>query len=297
MSKEKITIVTHSGKFHTDDIFAVATLLLVFKDKYDITVIRSRDSEVIKTGNYVVDVGGVYDFSYRKFDHHQIGGAGTRENGIPYASFGLVWKHFGEKLCDNNEVYKKIDEILVQPIDAGDNGVELVDLRFKELRPHTIIMYFESFNPTWKNSSLERLSEFMESVDLAKDYIRRIILMRSDLLESNNIVRKLYTTTNDKRLVVLDKYYPFNDALKGEPVLFSVYPQEDGRWVLKSIKEDDESFIYKKLMPKEWAGKTSVDLESITGVKGAISCHNHLWIATAQTKEAILKMAEIALNS
>lgn len=297
MSKEKVTIVTHSSKFHTDDIFAVATLLLVLEKDYEVNVVRSRDKEVIEKGDYVVDVGGIYDLNKKRFDHHQIGGAGERENGIPYASFGLVWKHYGEKVCGNNKVAVKIDEVLVQSIDAGDNGVELLDLRFKGVRPHTIIMYFESFNPTWKNGGAERINEFMKSVNLAKDYIKRQIVLILDLIEAGEIVRRIYNSSEDKRLIILDKFYPFNEALKGEEVLFSVYPQEDGRWVLKAVKEDDDSFIYKKVFPKEWAGKTGKELEEATGVLGAVSCHNNLWIATAQTKEAILKMAEIALNS
>ena len=292
----KIKIVTHNSKFHTDDIFAVATLMIVLGED-NVEVVRSRDAEVVKSGDYVVDVGGEYNFDTKRFDHHQIGGAGVRENGIPYASFGLVWKHFGEQVCGNKKVSTKIDEVLVQPVDAGDNGVELSDLRFKGVRPHTIVMYFESFNPTWKNSTLERMNEFMNSVNLAREYIKRQIVLMSDLMDANEIVREIYKSSEDKRLIVMDKFYPFNEALKGEEVLFSVFPQEDGRWVLKAIKEDDESFIYKKQFPKDWAGKTGLQLEEATGVTGAIACHNDLWIATAKTKEAILKMAEIALNS
>jgi uncharacterized UPF0160 family protein len=38
-------------------------------------------------------------------------------------------------------------------------------------------------------------------------------------------------------------------------------------------------------------------LEKITGVAGAIFCHNARFMAVAKTKEAILKLSEIALNS
>lgn len=298
MEKKEITIATHNNKFHTDDVFSVALLSILLENTHKVSIVRSREASIIEVADYAVDVGGIYDFSKNRFDHHQIGGAGVRENGIPYASFGLVWKHFGEEFCKgNSEVFSKIDETLVQPIDAGDNGLEIVDLKFNGLRPHTIVMYFESFNPTWKNNSAERMGEFMEAVNLAKGYLKRVLRNTSDLIEAKEIVRKIYHSSNDKRLVVMDKFYPFNDALKGEPVIFSVFPQEDGMWVLKAIKEDDESFIYKKYFPKEWSGKTGTELELATGVSGAIACHNQLWIATAKTKEAILKMAEIALNS
>ena len=64
---------------------------------------RTRDEERITKADYVFDVGGIYDPSINRFDHHQPGGAGKRENDIPYAAFGLVWKTYGPILCENNE--------------------------------------------------------------------------------------------------------------------------------------------------------------------------------------------------
>jgi uncharacterized UPF0160 family protein len=92
-NKKKI-LVTHNATFHADDIFATATLSLLLGGK--VKVIRTRDEEIIRTGDYVYDVGGEYDASINRFDHHQKGGAGKRENGIPYAAFGLLWKTYGE---------------------------------------------------------------------------------------------------------------------------------------------------------------------------------------------------------
>src|SRR3990167_8310800 len=90
METMKKIVVTHSGNFHTDEVFACAVLSLL--NDGNIEVIRSRDSEVWATGDYVVDVGGEYNSERGRFDHHQEGGAGVRPNGIPYSSFGLVWK-------------------------------------------------------------------------------------------------------------------------------------------------------------------------------------------------------------
>ena len=60
-NKNKITIVTHSLKFHADDVLAVATLLLILEKENDVTVIRTRDPEIISRADYVVDVGGIDD--------------------------------------------------------------------------------------------------------------------------------------------------------------------------------------------------------------------------------------------
>ncbi len=96
MFNRKKIAVTHCGSFHTDDVFACATLSLYFKkNNLKYKLIRTRDDNIIKKADYVFDVGGIYDPKIDRFDHHQYGGAGKRENNIPYASFGLVWKKFG----------------------------------------------------------------------------------------------------------------------------------------------------------------------------------------------------------
>src|SRR3989338_5197622 len=94
------TIITHDGKFHADDVFAVATLLLILRrESPSVSIVRSRDSALVARADFVIDVGGQYNEEKNRFDHHQIGGAGERKNGIPFAAFGLVWKKFGEALA------------------------------------------------------------------------------------------------------------------------------------------------------------------------------------------------------
>ena len=44
MQKKKL--ITHNGSFHTDDVFAVATLLIYLKN--DAEVVRTRNPEIIK---------------------------------------------------------------------------------------------------------------------------------------------------------------------------------------------------------------------------------------------------------
>ena len=58
MFKRK-TIVTHSGAFHADDVFAVATLDLTYDGK--VKFMRSREPEDLAKADIVLDVGAVYD--------------------------------------------------------------------------------------------------------------------------------------------------------------------------------------------------------------------------------------------
>ena len=94
------TIVTHSGNFHADDVFSIAALKNIFPT---FTLIRTRNLDVIAKADLVIDVGGEYDPEAGRFDHHQRGGAGARDNGIPYSSFGLIWKKYGLELCHGSQ--------------------------------------------------------------------------------------------------------------------------------------------------------------------------------------------------
>jgi len=64
------TIGTHNGTFHCDE--ALACYMLKLLPEYsDARITRSRDPELLKDCDVVVDVGGVYDPSTHRYDHHQ----------------------------------------------------------------------------------------------------------------------------------------------------------------------------------------------------------------------------------
>lgn len=60
MSTSTKKIGTHSGNFHCDEALA-CYMLTQLDDWKDATIVRSRDTEVLKTCDILVDVGGVYD--------------------------------------------------------------------------------------------------------------------------------------------------------------------------------------------------------------------------------------------
>ena len=298
MVKKKVTIVTHSGNFHADEIFAVAVLFLVLEKDNDISVVRSRDMEIIEKADYVLDVGRIYDESKNRFDHHQSGGAGKRDNGIPYASFGLIWKVYGKKLCGNYEVALRIDKILIQPIDAVDNGIQFVETKIEGVYPYVIGDFFDAFKPSWKESSENKDKIFINMVSYAKNLLQREIIKNNDKLEAQSIVEKIYNESEDKRLIILDTYLPHDEVLSKFPEpLFVIFPRDNSYWAIQTIRNDRNSFIDRKSLPESWAGKIGEELEKITGVTGAVFCHNGRFMAVNKTKEGILQMAKIALGN
>lgn len=301
MEGNKVSIVTHSSGFHTDDVFAVATLSLVLeKEGKEFTITRSRDVAVAEAADYLVDFGWINNPETNRFDHHQPGKAGERSNGIPYASFGLVWKKFGSGLCGSQAVADKIDKNFVQPIDALDNGVTITKSLIDGVSPFSVGSIVHLFYPTWKEEDANIDDIFLEVVTYAKFLLQRLIKFTSDEVEAEKFIIDAYNNSTDKRVVVVESNrFPWNEVLSRFPEpLFAIYKSLSGDgWNIKGITDDYTSFVYRKYLPESWAGKVNEELESVTGVIGARFCHNHRFVAAANTKEGILKMAEIALNS
>jgi len=319
-SEASITVVTHNADFHADDICAVATLAHLFGGLEKIKIVRSRDAAVIDSGDYVVDVGGVYDQVLKRFDHHQVGGAGVRENGIPYAAFGLVWKEHGERIASMHgatnpkKVAQMIEQKIVVPLDADDNGFSInspvvpgvVNYRFQE--------FLYSSKPTWQerqtrkntqglgdanivdeNNSLDPI--FIDMVKIAYETIAREIKIAKDLVEVESLVSKIYEATEDKRLIILDNDYPWKSFLdtKTEP-LFVVYPSGDV-WRAKAVSKNKFSFENRKDFPASWGGLYDEELTKVSGVSGAIFCHRALFTVSARSKEGAIRMARIAIDT
>lgn len=295
----KTTIVTHNGSFHADDVFAVATIILSLPPNSEYTTIRTRDTDVIAGADFVVDVGGIYDAEKKRFDHHQKSGAGVRKNGIPYASFGLVWKEYGAEIVGSSEVAERIEEKLVFFIDALDNGIQITEPIFENIRAYTISDYLYSF---WidQNVSNEDIDVvFHRVVSMAKDLIIREKQKISKIIEEGKIVENIYNQSEDKKIIILDKHLAWGRKMveKPEP-LFVVYPSLNaGLWNAQAVRKNLDSFELRVRFPKDWSAKTNEELIKISGVKGAVFCHKNLFLAVADSKEGAMALAKKALEN
>ena len=304
MEKKKLKLITHDGSFHADDIFAAATLVILFERQgKDFEIVRTRKPELIEAGDYVFDVGGIHDEATNRFDHHQVGGAGKRSFGnidIEYAAFGLVWKKFGAEVCESEKVAEIIEKRLVAPIDAGDNGMSLYDLK-SDIGPYTTHSLFEgAMKPTWQEDVALYDEYFLDSVKIAKIVIQREIIRARDKIVAEAGVIKCYEEAEDKRIVILDKEYPIGDVLNAYPEpLFAVSQRRhNDLWSLMTLRADsNEEFKNRKDLPASWAGLRDEELQKITGVDDAVFCHRALFLAVAKSKEGAIKLAQIAVES
>jgi uncharacterized UPF0160 family protein len=286
-----IIIATHNGNFHADDVFSIAALKNIFPS---IELIRTRNLELIAKADIVIDVGGEYDADAGRFDHHQRGGAGGRENGIPYSSFGLIWQKYGLEICQGNqEVANSVDAGLVSTIDAIDCGhAEGVSQGIS--LSQTISM----FNPTWQEESHFDTC-FDEAVEFASRVLTRFIASANGGISAKDIVAKAIENAKDPRVIVLQQYTPWKRTVHAlsEVALYMVYPSNSGQWRIQTVPVEPGSFEDRKPLPNAWAGLSDQALKDATGIDDAMFCHNGLFIAGAESFESTMKMASMALEA
>lgn len=298
MEKKKITIATHNGSFHSDDIFGVACLCLMLDSNHDVSIIRTRDQSVLDSSDYVVDVGGEYDPDRNRFDHHQRK-IPPRSNDVPYAALGLVWKKFGLSLCGGKQnVADFVEKHLVYPIDARDNGIDISTPLVDGIIPYELRDLVAVFKATWREDESVLYDRFIYLLSVAKEILKREIIFADDLEDGKSAIRQNYLNMEDKRLLILDSKYPFEGMGKEFPdLLLVVYPDEsDGKWCLECQRDIFETYKSRIYLPESWAGLSDKSFAAVSGVPDVIFCHKARFFAVAKTKEAALKLAEIALN-
>jgi len=293
MQNNKLRIAVHDGVFHADDVFAVAILKII---NTEIEIIRSRDDDVLATADMRLDVGGKYNPASGDYDHHLVEGAGERKNGIPYASCGLIWKHFGMQIAKTKAQFDYLDKRLIQSIDAIDCGYSIGDEDLV-ISHYSISDTIDVFNPVWFKIEEGHDKAFSEAVAFAE----RLILLELDRAigfdKARAIITEAVESSTNPHLLVLDLYCPWQIIINEYPdILYVVFPSTTGDWRVRAVPRQMGGFASRKQLPAKWAGAKKDELAAITGVSDALFCHPARFIAGAKSKEGALMLAEKALE-
>jgi uncharacterized UPF0160 family protein len=288
---------THDGRFHADEIFALAVLNLFYPD---LEIVRSRDENVYKNADIIVDVGHIYDPENLIFDHHQRSFTLKRKSGIPYASFGLVWKHYGELLCGSSEASEHIDSLIVQAIDAEDNGIDIYETKIEGVGFHTLSDIIESFVPRHIADDDKVQIGFDRALNFAISYMIKQIKLAKELFEvALPNIRNAIKVAEDPRILTFkkfDKTWLNFISRESEKALFVIFPTHRNTWAIRSVPKKGKKFEYFKLMPVEWGGRQK-DFAEISEVQDALYCHNGCFLAESDSLEGADRLAVIALGS
>ncbi|MHB8128900.1 MAG: MYG1 family protein [Mobilitalea sp.] len=280
MNTEKISIdqienmdcaFTHGGVFHSDDVFSAALLKIINPD-----IIIIRGFKVPE--NFV---GLVFDIGGGAYDHHQADNE-IRENGIPYASFGKLWRDLGPELVGEIEA-EKFEKSIVQPLDYTDNTGER----------NMLSSMISSFNPTWDDvTNVEE--KFNEALDCATKYIQNKIKSCKSKERAKAIVEEALNSMDDNGIVVLPKFAPWSDTLIPSEAKLVIFPSQRGGFNLQVISKSFTSREPKVILPASWVSQKEDVLRNV--IPELNFCHTGRFLAAFDTLEGAKKGAVIAIT-
>ena len=297
-------LVTHSGGFHADELLSSVVLTRLFPQA---ELLRSRDRQWVTQGDHkiIFDVGGAYNSKAQIFDHHQRPGP-LREDGQPFSSFGLIWGHFGRAYLAAMEVpadeveaiHAGFDTKFVLPIDLLDNGAMEPSVA-GPLSILTLPALLASLKPVFDDTSPTADNDaFFAALPIARSFVEAKIRNLAAKARAKGIVLEAIAQAGTSPILELPMGMPYRSVLdqaEADHMLFVIHPRGDD-WTLNGIKLSNDTFDQRADLPAAWAGLADTALEEVSGVKGAKFCHNARFIAVASTREAILELAEIAVQ-
>lgn len=264
--------VTHNGRFHADDVFSAALLKIINPEIH-----ISRVSSIPENFS-----GIVFDLADGIFDHHN-SNMKYRDNGVPYASFGLLWKEYGHTLVSESAA-KTFDESFIQPLDTQDNygGNNMLCRAITQA------------NPKW--DSFDDPDEcFFKVVDIAKFILINEIESMKSTERAIKIVKDALANQNNG-IVTLSIGVPWKSILIPEPVFFVIYPSTRGGFNAQAVPKSIGSNECKIYFPEVWRGKTDT-LTEISGIPDLIFCHSSGYLIAAKSIEAAIRACETAIKN
>lgn len=288
VNKNLLSVGTHDGAFHADEVTACALLVLFNLAERD-KIIRTRDLQRLEECEYVCDVGGVYDPKQKKFDHHQADYQG------PLSSAGMVLKYLEQCGKLTSQEYDFFNASLIMGVDAHDNGA---DPQIVGLCTYShVVANFTSINhesaPEVQNQA------FMAAFDFALGHLKRLHERNRYVQSCRQIVQESMSKNED--FLLFERAIPWMDsffALNGEkhPALFVIMPSGH-HWKLRGIPPNAQNRMQVRCpLPKEWAGLSDVELRKATGIPGAIFCHKGRFISVWETRDDALAALKLTLS-
>jgi uncharacterized UPF0160 family protein len=280
-----LVIATHSGPFHADDVMAVALIRTFYAS--DATVTRTRNKEPIDAADIVVDVGGIYDPSALRFDHHQSTYQG------PLSAAGMVLGWLQEAGHIRTELATHLRCSMMDYLDDVDNG---------RVAPKPDVPCFarivEAMNqPARTPEQFDGC--FAAAAAVAATFLQGVVEGFCRVEQAHATIRAAMQAAKDagRAVIFLDEYVPwkapyFEADGAAHPTDFVLCPGTDGSWRVVAIPPELGSFAQKKPLPEPWAGLSDDELEAVTGIEGSVFCHKNRFIAVFKTREAAMTAME-----
>ncbi len=292
-----ITLGSHNGNFHADDVFAIGALTLLHPEY---KILRSRDPEVWAQCDYLVDVGGVYDHQKKIYDHHFKDGP-AYDDGLRMSSIGLVWKHYGAEICGSQEVADRVCHKLIRTLDAHDNGINLT--RKAEGIPDVHEVSISSVVSAMNPPDLSNVDDvFAVEAVKAAEILKAYIANAKKWFASKAEVEQALQSALEKKLQYMEVGENCNwmehllNAEGNEVILYVLYPS-DGKWYSRTVPVSSDSYESRKCFPEGWGGLRDEEFSETTKISDGVFCHHARFICGSMSKESTIKLILDAIKS
>lgn len=209
--RDKLTAVTHSGRFHLDELLALSMVVTVANEHdMHITIRRTRRPEIMEISDLVLDVGYLNEGKY--LDHHDAYfNEYHKDTGIKMATTGLVWNDLQEEILNwatkdidttiRDRVKELVAEItftkIILPTDMMDNG--------QSKGNWNVSMSFEEIVCSYNDSEENSDEQFMKAFELVLQIF-------------HNKMRDIVKTAEDDDIVV-QSYHTADPVLSNQGIL------------------------------------------------------------------------------
>lgn len=297
-------------------------------------MVRSRDDNILKECDIVVDVGGVFDKDKNLFDHHQKSFEHTFSSlrpefpnyNVRLSSAGLIYTYFGEEVieeilkykCDLTvqgdllkTIFEKVYQGLIQEIDGIDNGAPMYDGEPSYRISSDLSSRVGRYNAAWNSTDdFDVQSQFEKAmVIVGEEFVDRVLYYGSVWYPARSIVEEAledrYNVHPSGEIINLSQICPWKDHLfdlENEKGLVGVakyvlFCSSATDYRVICVPNKPGSFVCRKFLHKKWRGVRDADLHKVSGIEEAVFVHATGFIGGCKTKEGALQMAIKSLEA
>ena len=283
----QIQVVTHSGIFHADEVFACALLRIAYGQD-NVSIIRTRDNEVLTKATHdedvwVIDVGGDFNPSMLNFDHHMRDFNVLNSFGNKLSSFGMVVEALLRR-----SFFSEVKDSLLE----FSNKVDMLDNGVKKAEDLSFISVFNSYHES------EHFS-FYTVLQTAIGYLRSLINQWKEEITINERLEKAIEIRRNG-IVASEEYIPVDERLNAlEDVKLVVYKSKAGTFNIQSVNVGEtKDFSVRCPSPEGWRGLRDSELIRASGGLPLVFCHvgGFLTVTSTNDIDEALRVARIIIG-
>lgn len=291
-----VHVATHNGKFHADELLAIAMLKYAIKQatcwssqKIEFDIIRTRDAKKISAADIAIDVGD------GPFDHHSTDD--RYPNGVPMASCGKV---LAAVESDKRfiQLFNSWTLYALQAVDNGDKSSKFTNNFFN---------WVGLMNQTYseaKAADYNNDKPFMLALQMVEILYQRMYREAKEHLLAQGYLQHCARHFSQQILELPGSNVPWKYFVAYQlPTIKGILSQDKstGKWTVRWVPKYMGSPDTKLHWPAEWRSKKEACEGNTTLAAkkyefGCSFCHKSLVLANFDTRDHALQAAWFMLH-